>query len=219
MQKSEDKFKAGAALNNQGSVLLAIFKWFLQPGYPQGVFWSIMISVVSVSNDLIMNALGNSMGDGMVNGALNSHGKNMHTTQIAFFRFLFGTLWVLPIMLKSGTKLFKTTQPAMHFWRAIVGALALFLWCVAVNILPLATNTTIILVQPIIFLIMAFFILKEHVNKQRWIATLAGFLGLLVIIKPGTNAFQVLALIPLLSAVLFAVLDIMAKTMIREENS
>jgi S-adenosylmethionine uptake transporter len=54
---------------------------------------------------------------------------------------------------------------------------------------------------------------------SRWLATAVGFLGLLVIFQPGTDAFQLVAFVPLTAAILFAFLNIMAKTMIKDEHS
>lgn len=183
--------------------LLALLKWFVSRGYAQGVFWAVMICVVSVTNDLLMNHLGN----------------RLHVIEISFFRFLFSMLSVLPFILSRGTHLFKTSQPMMHVWRAVVGACALGLCCYSVNIMPLAENTTIMFVEPLFFLILAFFILGEKVNLQRCMATGIGFIGLAIILQPGTEAFQIVAFVPMTAAILFAVLNIMAKTMIRDEHS
>jgi S-adenosylmethionine uptake transporter len=182
---------------------MAFLKWFVSRGYAQGVFWAIMICVVSVTNDLLMNHLGN----------------RLHVMEISFFRFFFSMVSVVPLMLSTGTKLFKTKQPMMHVWRAVVGACALSLTCYSVNIMPLAENTTIMFAEPLFFLILAFFILKEKVDVSRWFATAVGFLGLLVIFQPGTETFQLVAFVPLTAAILFAFLNIMAKTMIKDEHS
>lgn len=183
--------------------LLNFLQWFIAPGYAQGVFWAIMICVVSVTNDVLMRYLG----------------ARLHIIEISFFRFLFSMISVIPFLLAKGSHLFKTKQPAMHFWRAVIGATALSLCCYSVNIMPLAENTTIMFAEPLFILVLAFFILKEKVDYSRWIATGIGFMGLLVILKPGTHAFQFTAFIPMMAAVLFAFLSIMAKTMIRDEHS
>lgn len=182
---------------------MGFLKWFVSRGYAQGVFWAVMICIVSVTNDLLMNRLGN----------------RLHVIEISFFRFFFSMVSVIPLMLNRGTQLFKTKQPMMHVWRAVIGACALSLCCYSVNIMPLAENTTIMFAEPLFFLILAFFILKEKVDSARWMATGIGFLGLMVIFQPGTDAFQLVAFVPLTAAILFAFLNIMAKTMIKDEHS
>lgn len=182
---------------------LPFLSWFFRKGYAQGVFWANMISIVSVSNDVLMRTLG----------------ERLSVVEIVFFRFLFSMLTVLPFMLPKGLELFKTKQPGMHASRAVVGALAIALCCWSVNIMHLSENTTIMFAQPLFFLPLAYFLLKEKVDAARWIATIIGFLGLLIILKPGTDAFKIAAFVPMGAAVLFAILDIMAKKMISDEHS
>lgn len=187
-----------------------LFAWFFKPGYLQGVFWANMISVVAVSNDVIMRSLGN---------AEAAAGAPLPIVEISFFRFLFSMLVLLPFMMGNNFSLFKTKIPGMHALRGIVGAAAIGLCCWSVNVMPLAQSSSLMFVQPLFFLVMAYFILKEHVNRARWIATLAGFMGVIYIIRPGTESFDIYSFIPLGAAVLFATLDLMAKKMIVNEKS
>ncbi|MFZ4077451.1 MAG: DMT family transporter, partial [Legionellaceae bacterium] len=182
---------------------LPILGWFVRRGYLQGVFWALMICLVSSTNDVLMKFLG----------------ERLHVVQIIFFRFLFSALTVLPLMLRHEKNLFKTAQPKTHALRAIVGALALGLCCLSVNIMPLAENTAIMFCEPLFFLPMAYFLLKEKVDKDRWIATLLGFIGLLVIIQPGLDSFRCEAFVPMGAAMLFAYLCVMAKRMISTEHT
>lgn len=177
--------------------------WFIQKGYKQGAFWAVMICLVGVTNDVLMRYLG----------------SRLHPIEIVFFRFLFSMLSVLPFMLPYGKKYFRTEQPIMHGLRAIIGAIALALCCYSVNIMPLAENTTIMFGEPLFFLPLAYFLLKEKVDASRWIATLIGFGGLVVILRPGTETFSLVAFIPMSAAFLFALLNIMAKVMISDEHS
>ncbi|MCE2716729.1 MAG: DMT family transporter [Pseudomonadota bacterium] len=179
------------------------FGWFVRKGYLQGVFWALMICVVSSTNDVLMRFLG----------------ERLHVVQIISFRFFFSMLTVLPLMLRHEKNLFKTAHPKNHTLRAIVGALALGLCCLSVNIMPLAENTAIMFCEPLFFLPMAYFLLKEKVDKNRWIATLVGFIGLLIIVQPGMESFRVTAFVPMAAAMLFAYLCVMAKQMISTEHT
>lgn len=182
---------------------LPILGWFVRRGYLQGVFWALMICMVSSTNDVLMRFLG----------------ERLHVVQIIFFRFLFSALTVLPLMLRHEKNLFKTDQPKTHALRAIVGALALGLCCLSVNIMPLAENTAVMFCEPLFFLPMAYFLLKEKVDKNRWIATCLGFVGLLLIIQPGMDSFRQEAFVPMAAAMLFAYLCVMAKRMISTEHT
>jgi S-adenosylmethionine uptake transporter len=179
------------------------FAWFMRKGYPQGAFWAIMITLVSVSNDVLMRLLGG----------------RLDVSQIVFFRFFFGMLTVIPLMLSHGTTLFKTSHPWMHFWRAVLGVGAIGACCYSVNLMPLSDNTIIMSSQPFFFLPLAVFFLREKVDLPRWIAICIGFIGLLIMFQPGTEALRLVALVPVTGAILFALLDIMAKKMVVTENT
>jgi S-adenosylmethionine uptake transporter len=181
---------------------VSFLRWFVSKGYAQGVFWAVMICVVSVTNDVLMRFLG----------------ERLHVVEISFFRFLFSMLSVLPLLLMRGTFLFKTQQPKMHVLRAILGAAALALCCYSVNIMPLSENTTIMFAEPLFFLPLAFWLLREKVDASRWVATMVGFLGLMIILRPGTEAFRLVAFVPITAAILFALSSIMCKKMIVDEH-
>ncbi len=178
-----------------------ILFWFMQKGYLQGVFWAIMINVVSAGNDTITRYTG----------------LQMHWVQVLFFRYLFGMLLVLPFMIKD-TSLFKTTQISGHVLRAIIGTIGIGACCFSVIHMPFSENETIMFTQPFIFLILAYFLLKEHVTKHRWFATIIGFLGLLIVIRPGTEMFRWIAVVPLISALSFALLDMFATRMVKTDR-
>ena len=128
------------------------FSWFMRKGYPQGAFWAVMITLVSVTNDILMRFLG----------------AGLDVIQISFFRFFFGMLAVIPLMLSHGTTLFKTSRPWMHFWRAILGVGAIGGACWSVNLMPLSDNTIIMSSQPFFFLPMAaiLFAMSDVVAKK-----------------------------------------------------
>ncbi len=194
---------SSSSLHRLQNMLTTFFSWFSQKGYAQGAFWVLMITVVSATNDVFMVKLG----------------KRLDITEISFFRFFFSLVTVMPILLYKGTHLLRTSHMNMHIMRGVIGAIALGLCCFAVNNMPMSVNTTIMFTQPLFFLPLAYFFLKEQVDKYRWLATLVGFAGILIVMQPGTDAFQMQAFSPLLAALLFAIISIMAKQMISSEHS
>lgn len=174
------------------------FMWFFKKGFLQGAFWSCMICAFSVSNDIFMRFLG----------------SRLHVIEIVFFRFLFSMLTVIPFMMTQGKTLFVTKNPHLHVLRAIFGVGAISAICYSVNVMPLSENTTLTFTQPLFFLPLAVIFLKERVDAPRWIATIVGFLGILIIMQPGTNTFKLVAFFPIIAALLFAILDVLAKKMV-----
>lgn len=177
--------------------------WFFRKGFPQGAFWATMICLVSAVNDVLMRFLG----------------ENLHSTEIIFFRFLFSMITIVPLMLSQGFTLFKTSRPMLHVLRALLGVGAFFACCYGVNVMPLNENTIIMSSQPLFFLPFAVLFLREKVDLSRWIATIIGFLGILVIVQPGTDTFKIVALFPIAAAIQFALLDVLAKKMVTTENT
>lgn len=180
-----------------------VLGWFIRKGYLQGAFWALMICLTSSTNDVLMRYLG----------------ERLPVVEIVFFRFLFSMLTVVPFMLTHEKNLFKTKQPKTHALRAVVGAVALGLCCWSVNIMHLAENTAIMFCEPLFFLPMAYFLLKEKVDRNRWIATMIGFIGLIIIVSPGFEGFKITAFVPMAAAMLFAYLCVMAKRMIVSEHT
>lgn len=202
LEESKEALPSTASSIERFSQLRGI-GWFFRKGFPQGAFWATMIGLVSALNDVLMRFLG----------------ENLHFTEIIFFRFLFGTISIMPLMMSQGLTLFKTARPMLHVLRAIFGVGAFFACCYGVNMMPLNENTIIMSSQPLFFLPLAIPFLGERVDKARWIATIVGFLGIIFIVQPGTDTFKLVALVPIAAAIQFALLDILAKKMVVTENT
>lgn len=177
--------------------------WFFQPGYFQGVFWSNLMAVSSVLNDVIMCYVG----------------KSIPVIEVSFFRFFFSTLVLLPFVVHQGKKKLLTNRVSMHVIRIVLGAIGLWLGCLAVNYIPLSQNTAITFVQPLFFLPMAALFLKEKIGYSRVFATILGFLGLIYLIQPGSSGFNAYSLIPIIATFIFAILDVMTKKMVATETT
>jgi S-adenosylmethionine uptake transporter len=177
--------------------------WFFKKGYFQGVFWANMISISSVLNDAIMCGVS----------------QTIPVVEVTFFRFFFSTLVLLPFLSFTGIKNLKTTKLKLHIIRILLGATALWLGCLSLSHITMSQNTTIMFIQPLFFLPLAYIFLNEHVGYTRIIATIFGFLGLVYLIQPGTDHFSVYSFIPILAAFIFAVLDVITKKMVTTENT
>lgn len=177
--------------------------WFNSRGYLQGIFWMLMVSIVSCLNDVNAKYVG-----GRLSGS-----------EVAFFRFFFSTLVLLPFMLARGKKSFVTQYPSVHFIRALLLVFAITAWSYGVSALPLTLGTTISFTTPFFVLPLAKIFLQERITKQRWIATIAGFIGILVSINPASISFNPMALTLVASTLLFASLDVINKKLLTEEES
>lgn len=111
--------------------------------------------------------------------------------QIVWARLFFGALMTLPFALRiGGIRGLVPNLPAMHALRAslIIAATAFFF--AALHYLSIAETLAIFFVQPLIVTILSPVILGEHVGIRRWAAVTVGFIGTLIIIRPGFQDFS-----------------------------
>lgn len=182
---------------------LKIFSWFNSKGLLQGIFWMIIACFISNMNDVLIKHVG----------------SRLSGLEVAFFRFLFSALWLLPFMLARGKGSFHTKYPKVHFVRSLLLVLAMAPWCYGVASLPLTLATILASTTPFFILPLAKIFLKERVGWQRCAATVVGFLGILVSVNFTGGSFNPMALALIASTVMFATLDIINKKLLTNDES
>lgn len=158
---------------------------------------------------MIMAAFGFSMMAALV----KLLGQRLDTIQITFFRNGFGLLWLLPFAAAQGRAAFRTSYLGRHLWRAAMGGSAMLTGFYAVTHMPLATATSISFATPMFMIVIATFVLRETVRGRRWAATLVGFGGVLVMLRPGAVPVDAAALAALANALFVAIAQALVKTM------
>ena len=132
-------------------------------------------------------------------------GQRLDSCQIAFFRCFFGFIAILPfVLLKPGRHAFRTTHFYGHFVRAAIGVAAIIAGFYATTRLPLSDSTAISFTAPLFMILTAIFLLGEKVRWRRGLATVAGFIGVLVMVRPGSGTLDVAAMVGLFAAFLAA---------------
>lgn len=114
--------------------------------------------------------------------------------------------------MEGGYALMKTRRPGMHLLRGIATVLANMTFFLGLAAMPLPEATAIFFVSPLIITLFSVVFLKEHVGPQRWMAVAIGLIGVVIMLRPGTSAFQMAALLPVASAVLYAALHTMTRS-------
>ncbi len=105
--------------------------------------------------------------------------------QIAFFRFFFALFTLFPLIVRSGGwDIFKTKRFAGHVWRSIVGMSSLVCYFYSLHHLPLADAVAVSFTNPIFITLLSMIFLKEKVGRNRWIAIVLGFIGVVIIARP-----------------------------------
>lgn len=111
-------------------------------------------------------------------------GKTLPTMMIVFLRNAFGLAILLPFALVRPA-VFRTKAPGLHMWRGALTVLSMAAYYWSYANLPLAETTALIFTMPLFLIVVAAIALGERVRWRRTTATLVGFAGVLVIVRPG----------------------------------
>ncbi len=141
--------------------------------------------------------------------------------EIVLFRSLIGLILSVLIMapLAGGFHLLKTRRPAMHVLRASFVIFANMMFFLGLAAMPLAEAVALFFVSPFLISIFSVVFLGEYVGPRRWAAIFVGMLGVLVVLRPGTDAFQAASLFPIAAAFGYAGLHIMTRALRGTENA
>ena len=132
--------------------------------------------------------------------------------QVVWARFTGHFLFMIAIFWpRFGWRLFATTRPAMQFGRSAVMFTSNGLFIVALATISLPTSSAIMFTAPLMVTALSVPFLQERVGPRRWAAVLLGFIGALLIIRPGIGGMQFGALLTFGSATLFAIYQIMTR--------
>ncbi|MGY0798973.1 DMT family transporter [Lysobacter sp. A286] len=143
--------------------------------------------------------------------------ESLHTFEVAFFRSFFGMLAALPLVLKHGPGLLRTQQLPRYLVRCVLGTLSMFCGFWAIGNLPLAEAVSLSYSTPLFVTIAAVLWLGEQVRVRRWSAVVLGFIGVLVIVRPGTAEFSAGTLVAVSAAVISAIVAIQIKQLSHTE--
>jgi drug/metabolite transporter (DMT)-like permease len=126
-------------------------------------------------------------------------------------------LLIAPHVGRDG--MLRTRQPGAHLLRGIALVVSTLFFFSGLKFLPQAVCSAIGFAFPLLVTALSVYWLNEHVTWSRWLAVLCGFAGVLAIIRPGGEAYTHAALLPLCSALCYAVYQIMTRQMSKTENA
>ena len=144
---------------------------------------------------------------------------NFPVWEAVFFRAFSGSIISLYLVYHSGINSIKTKKPVRHFVRAFSAVGCVVLYIFGIKYLLLSENIAIAHSAPIIAALLAVPILGEKIGMHRILAITIGFVGVLVIIKPGTDLFQLKSLLPIGSALFMASVYLTTRSLMNTESS
>ena len=112
--------------------------------------------------------------------------RGLPVLEVALFRMLAALLFYLPWLMHHGIGIMRTERIKMHFIRGFFGATSLFCMVYAVGNLILANATVLGFTIPLWSIVLAALFLGERVRLRRTVATIVGFMGVVVVVQPGT---------------------------------
>lgn len=156
---------------------------------------------------------------GLMAVAIRLASGTISTVEVAFFRNFFGLLFLLPILLRPGNPSLRTAQLPRYLLRTAIGLVSMLAGFWAIGHLPLTQAISLSYSTPLFVTIAAVLWLGETVRLRRWIAVLCGFVGVLVIVRPGAADFSAGTLVALLAAVMSALVAIQIKQLARVDHA
>ena len=146
-------------------------------------------------------------------------GTSMNPVQAAFIRYCFGIVLILPLLSRAGVMSLDRDRLGFHALRGLVHGGGVILWFLAMSRIPISEVTALGFTTPIFVTLGAAVFLSERLKPYRVAAVLLGFIGALLILRPGLRVIDIGALAQLGAAPLFACSYLMAKSATRREAS
>ncbi len=141
--------------------------------------------------------------------------------QIVWVRALVGITVTLSILLplEGGYRQLKTPFLKMHLLRGLCVVLANMMFFTGLATISLPEASALFFVAPLFITALSVIFLKERVGIWRWMAVAVGLAGVIVMLRPGTSAFKYAALLPLLAAAAYAMLQVLTRKIGMQEKA
>ena len=145
--------------------------------------------------------------------------SRLDSFQLVFFRSLAGFMVMVPIALYTGRHVWRTRHLRLHLARGAAGIIAVTCGFYALAHLPLATAIAITFTKPLFVIVLAVLFLGESVRWRRWSATAVGFVGVLIMLRPGAGTFEPAMLVALMQALAIAAAVTLVKKLPMSESN
>lgn len=171
----------------------------------QAALWMLLGGVASVA----------------MNAVIRVAATELHPFEVTFFRCLFALVLLLPWLRRAGgLAVLRTSHLRLFLFRGTVAFLSMLGWFWGITQVPFATATALNFTAPLFSTVLAALVLHETVRARRWSAVIVGFLGVLVVVRPGVAAAaDPGALAILASAALAAMGSISVRVLVRTESA
>jgi len=153
-----------------------------------------------------------------MSAAIRDLSSEISPFEIAFFRNIFGLVLLLPVMWRIGFHFPEKPALKAYCIRGLVGVSAMWAWYSALSFTPLAEAITLNFTVALWMIPVAILLLGEKVGLRRWVATIVGFCGVLIVMQPGAQSIGLGSLLAIFSALLFAISMALVRILTRSEQ-
>jgi len=189
-------------IDGRGAAAALAARWRAAPGALRGALWMVLACACFSS----------------MNGIVRHLGQDLPTFVIVFFRSLFGLLAMLPWLLRPGLASLRPARPLLSGARVLIALVATGCWFYGLSKLPLAEATALSFTTPLFATVAAVILLGEVMRARRWTAIAIGFLGAMIILRPGFAAITLATQLVLVAAVLMALSQTIIKHLAGREH-
>ena len=155
----------------------------------------------------------------ILHGSVRYISSEIHPFEITFFRNLFGFIVLLPWFGIYGVRPVRTRRIGLHLLRASSNVVAMLMFLMALSMTPLAQVQALGFTAPLFTTVLAIFILGERVRLRRWTALIAGFIGALIIVRPGLQPIDTGSVLTIVSAAIWGFTLITIKILSRTDSA
>jgi len=139
--------------------------------------------------------------------------ETLHPIQIVWSRQLGLLIGVLVLLAVRGASILRTKRPGLQIVRGGLAASSATLFIAAVSFVPLADAVAVSFVAPFIVTVLGALVLREPVGLRRWSAVIIGFLGTVIVIRPGLGVIHPAVMLVVVAATLFALRQILSRVL------
>jgi len=143
----------------------------------------------------------------------------MHPLQIVFLRNLSATLFLMPMLIMRGRSLLRSNAIHLYGVRVGISIFSMTAWFYALALIPVAEVTAIGFLAPLFGTLGAIVFLGEKVRIRRWTALAIGFVGAMIILRPGTEAFGLGQACAVFNAMSSGLVTVLLKQLSSEDDS
>ena len=146
--------------------------------------------------------------------------QHLNPYVMSFLRYLFGAMFLVPVVMRLGLyRSLHTRRAPLHIARGAIHTAGMMLWFVALPLTTLAEITALGFTGPIFVTIGAALFLREDVRLRRWLAVIVGFIGAMIIIRPGFGSIHLGVICILISTPIFSASNLISKGLARTDSA